>query len=78
MMMPGDAEAVKGRKIDRTSMARVWVFASPYKTAIIGFLLSIIFASAVGLVPPFVFRAIVAVSGSWQCWPSVQPYSMHF
>ncbi len=59
MMMPGDAEAVKGRKIDRTSMARVWVFASPYKTAIIGFLLSIIFASAVGLVPPFVFRAII-------------------
>ena len=59
MMMPGDADAVKGRKIDRTSMARVWVFASPYKTAIIGFLLSIIFASAVGLVPPFVFRAII-------------------
>jgi ATP-binding cassette subfamily B protein len=40
-------------------MSRVWVFASPYKTAIIGFLLSIIFASAVGLVPPFVFRAII-------------------
>ena len=59
MMMPGDADAVKGRKIDRTSMSRVWVFASPYKTAIIGFLLSIIFASAVGLVPPFVFRAII-------------------
>jgi len=57
--MPGDADAVKGRKIDRTSMSRVWVFASPYKTAIIGFLLSIIFASAVGLVPPFVFRAII-------------------
>ena len=59
MMMPGDSEAVKGRKIDRTSMSRVWVFARPYKAAIIGFLLSIILASAVGLVPPFVFRSIL-------------------
>ena len=59
MMMPGDSEAVKGQKIDLTSMSRVWVFARPYKAAIIGFLLSIIFASAVGLVPPFVFRSII-------------------
>lgn len=58
-MMPGDAKAVQGRKIDRTSIRRVWVFASPYKSSIIGFLLSILLAAAIGLVPPLVFRAII-------------------
>ena len=59
MMMPGDASAVKGRKLDRSTIRRVWDFARPYKASIAGFLLSILVAAAVALVAPFAFRAII-------------------
>ena len=59
MMMPGDASAVKGRKLDRSTIRRVWDFARPYKVSIAGFLLSILVAAAVALVAPFAFRAII-------------------
>jgi ATP-binding cassette subfamily B protein len=59
MMMPGDASAVKGRKLDRSTIRRVWDFARPYKMSITGFLLSILIAAAVALVAPFAFRAII-------------------
>lgn len=59
MMMPSDAQAVKGRKLDRSTIRRVWDFARPYKASIVGFLLSILVAAAVALVAPFAFRAII-------------------
>ncbi|MFM8563561.1 MAG: ABC transporter ATP-binding protein [Acidimicrobiia bacterium] len=59
MMMPSDAQAVKGRKLDRSTVRRVWDFARPYKASIVGFLLSILVAAAVALVAPFAFRAII-------------------
>lgn len=59
MMMPGDAAAVKGRKIERSALRRVWIFARPYRVSIAGFLASILFAALLALVPPFVFRAII-------------------
>lgn len=40
-------------------MKRVWVFARPYRSSIIGFLSAILAAAALALVPPFVFRAII-------------------
>ena len=59
MMMPGDASAVKGRRIERDLIRRVWIFARPYRTSITGFLVTILVAALVALVPPFVFRAII-------------------
>ena len=59
MMMPGDAAAVRGRRLDRSSLRRVWVFAGPYKRVIIAFLASILLAALIELVPPFVFRSII-------------------
>lgn len=59
MMMPGDASAVKGRRLERASLRRVWEFARPYRWSIFGFLGSILLAALVALVPPFVFRAII-------------------
>lgn len=59
MMMPGDASAVKGRRIESALIRRVWVFARPYRASIIGFLVTILVAALVALVPPFVFRAII-------------------
>ena len=38
MMLPGDSDAVKGAKLQRSALRRVWVFARPYKSTIIIFL----------------------------------------
>ncbi|MFM8381042.1 MAG: ABC transporter ATP-binding protein [Actinomycetota bacterium] len=59
MMMPGDAAAVRGRRLERSALRRVWSFARPYRTSITGFLMSILLAALLALVPPFVFRAII-------------------
>ena len=59
MMMPGDAKAVKGKRIDRSSLRRVWQFARPYRTTIVVFLVAILLAALFELVPPFVFRSII-------------------
>ncbi len=59
MMLPGDSDAVKGAKLQRSALRRAWVFARPYKGTIIVFLLSIVVAAVIGLVAPFAFRAII-------------------
>jgi len=59
MMMPGDAEAVRGRRLRSAALRRVWRFARPYRWSISVFLFSIFLAALVALVPPFVFRAII-------------------
>ena len=59
MMMPGDAAAVKGRRLERSALRRVWTFAQPYRLSIAGFLSAILLAAVLALVPPFVFRAII-------------------
>ena len=46
MMMPGDAEAVKGRKLQGRSLRRAWRFARPYRRTIIVFLSAIVLAAA--------------------------------
>ena len=59
MMLPGDASAVAGTKIGRQGLRRAWVFAQPYKWAIIGFLTSILVSALLALTPPLLFRAIL-------------------
>jgi ATP-binding cassette subfamily B protein len=59
MMMPGDAQAVKGKRLQRSSLRRAWQFARPYKGMIIVFLVTIFAAALVELVPPFAFRRIL-------------------
>ena len=62
MMMPGDAEAVKGKRLQRRSLARAWQFARPYKAMIFLFLAAIVGAALIELVAPFAFRRIIDVS----------------
>ena len=45
--------------MNRSSMRRVVVFARPYSSSIIGFLISILVSAAIALVPPLLFRTIV-------------------
>jgi hypothetical protein len=59
MMLPGDPDAVSGTKIERQALRRAWVFAQPYKWAIVGFLTSILVSALLALAPPLLFRAIL-------------------
>jgi len=62
MMMPGDAKAVQGVKLQRRSLRRAWQFAHPYRRRIALFLGSILAAALIELVPPFAFRRIIDVA----------------
>jgi ATP-binding cassette subfamily B protein len=58
-MMPGDADAVKGVRLQRAALRRAWTFARPYRGTIVTFLVAILLAALVGLVPAFAFRSIL-------------------
>jgi ATP-binding cassette subfamily B protein len=60
--MPGDAEAVKGKRLQGNSLRRAWQFAQPYRGMIIIFLVTIVASALIELVPPFAFRRILDVS----------------
>jgi ATP-binding cassette, subfamily B, bacterial len=59
MMMGSDREAVRGRQLSQGSLRRAWRFAQPYRRTIALFLLSIVVAALVELIPPFAFRRIL-------------------
>lgn len=59
MMLPGDASAVKGAKLQRHLLRRVRDFAYPYRRKIYGFLAAILVAALLALAPPFLFRSIL-------------------
>lgn len=58
-MMPGDSDSVKDVKLAEGTYKRVGRFARPYRGTIVVFLLAILAAALLGLVPPFVVRAII-------------------
>jgi len=58
-LIPGDKSAIEGTKVNRSSMRRVVVFARPYSSSIVGFLISILISATIALVPPLLFRTIV-------------------
>jgi ATP-binding cassette subfamily B protein len=58
-LMPGDAAAVKGKRLQRAALRRAWSFARPYRGTIVLFLSAILAAALLALVPPFAFRSIL-------------------
>ena len=58
-MMPGDKDAVKDVHLQEGTLRRVWTFAQPYRGTIIVFLVAILAAALLALVPPFVVRGII-------------------
>src|SRR5690242_7217031 len=58
-MIPGDASAVNGAKVDKGDLRRVWRFARPYRRQIGWFLAAIVIDALIALVPPFAFRRIL-------------------
>jgi ATP-binding cassette subfamily B protein len=59
MMWPRDPSSVEGVRVGRESAARVWRFATPYRTQVLGFLASVILQAVLGLVPPLLFGRII-------------------
>jgi len=57
-MIPGDA-AVKDIRLAEGTSRRIWTFARPYRTTIVIFLVAILAAALLALVPPFVVREIL-------------------
>jgi ATP-binding cassette subfamily B protein len=58
-MMPRDVDAVRGAKLARDTARRVWGFARPYRITIVVFLVAILAAALLALVPPLVVREIL-------------------
>ena len=58
-LMPRDTEAVKGAKLGRHTYRRVWTFARPYRGTIALFLVAILAAAVLGIIPPLVVRHIL-------------------
>ena len=59
MMGPRDSSTIEGATVSRLTLRRVWSFARPYRGTIIVFLGAIIGSALLGLVPPFVIKAIL-------------------
>ncbi len=59
MMPRNDADAVRGRKLERAGVRRAWQFARPFRGMIAGFLTAILVDALLMLVPPFAFKRII-------------------
>jgi ATP-binding cassette subfamily B protein len=59
MMWPRDAKSVEGVRLERESAARVWRFARPYRTQVLGFLTAVVLQAVLGLVPAILFGRII-------------------
>ena len=58
-MLGSDPEAVKGTKLERALVRRVWVFARRYRRMLAGYLATIVLEALVGIVPPLLIKRIV-------------------
>ncbi len=54
-----DPHAIAGAAVSRGTSKRVWSFARPYRSLLIGFLSSIIAISVIALVPPLLARTLI-------------------
>ena len=54
-----DPEAVRGHKVERDLLRRVLGLTRPYRALLIGFVIAVIAAAGVAVVPPLLFRALL-------------------
>lgn len=54
-----DPDAVRGKRVERALLRRVLGLARPYRSALIGFLVTVVLAAAVGVVPAKLFQALL-------------------
>jgi ATP-binding cassette subfamily B protein len=58
-MLGSDPDAVKGAKLERQLIRRVWQFARPYRAMLVGFLITIVLEAVVGIGPPLLIKRIL-------------------
>jgi len=58
-MMNSDAEQLKGQKLPKGLVRRVYSYARPYKWQLVGFLVVIVLQAVLGLAPPLLFKRII-------------------
>lgn len=58
-LLGSDPEAVKGKKVSRQTVRRILSFARPYRGQLIGFVITILLAALLALLPPLVFRELI-------------------
>ncbi|KAA0232786.1 MAG: putative multidrug export ATP-binding/permease protein [Acidimicrobiales bacterium] len=58
-LVGSDPDRIAGETLSEGIVARVWAFARPYRSMLVGFLVTIILASVLSLVPPLLFRSII-------------------
>ena len=54
-----DPDAVKGKRLERQLLRRVLRMTRPYRGALIGFLISVIAAAIIGVIPALLFRSLL-------------------
>jgi ATP-binding cassette subfamily B protein len=54
-----DAQAVKGKRVERDLLRRVLHLARPYRMQLIGFVVSVILAAVAAAIPPLILRAVI-------------------
>ena len=54
-----DPDAVRGKHLERDLLRRVLTMTRPYRGALVGFLIAVIASAVVGIVPAFLFRALL-------------------
>lgn len=59
MAIGHDPSTIKGQKITKTTIRRVLEFARPYRSMLIGFIITLVLAALVNLVPPLLFDVAV-------------------
>lgn len=57
--MHQDPEAVRGQRLTKGLVARVFSYAKPYRAMLVGFLVVIVGEAVLGLAPPLLFRVII-------------------
>jgi ATP-binding cassette subfamily B protein len=58
-MLGSDPDAVKGTKLERSLVRRVWRFARSYRAMLLGFLATIVLEALVGIAPPLLIKQVV-------------------
>ena len=54
-----DPDVVNGARVERALIRRVLRLTSPYRNALIGFLITVVLSAAVGVVPSLLFRSLL-------------------
>jgi ATP-binding cassette subfamily B protein len=54
-----DNDSLRGKKVERALIRRVLGLTRPYRGALIGFLVTVVIGTVLGIIPAFLFRALI-------------------